>query len=99
MTIVEAALGPDHPKVAFVLNDLALLYSRQDRHAEAEPLYLRALTTRNIALPPDHPDLAASLGNYATLLRETGRPDKAEKLESRARTIRAKHAEQNPAGQ
>ncbi len=99
LAIVEIGLGHDHPETAFVLNDLALLYSKQDRHAEAEPLYQRALTIRQASLPADHPDLAESLENYAALLRETGRSDEAEEMEARASAILGKHAEQNPTGQ
>ena len=40
---MEKALGPDHPDVAQSLNNLADLYSAQGRHADAEPLYKRAL--------------------------------------------------------
>ena len=32
-------LGPDHPDVAHSLNNLAGLYQKTGRYAEAEPLY------------------------------------------------------------
>jgi tetratricopeptide (TPR) repeat protein len=78
------------------LNNLAELYRVQGRHAEAEPLYRRALAIREKTLGPDHPDVATVLVNYAALLRETGRGAEAEKLEARAQAIRAKHGEENP---
>ena len=41
-----------------ILNQLGLLYATQDRHAEAEPLYKRALAIKQKALTPGHPGLA-----------------------------------------
>ena len=43
LAIDEKALGPDHPKVARDLNNLAKLYYQQGKYSEAEPLYQRAL--------------------------------------------------------
>jgi hypothetical protein len=43
LAIDEASLGPDHPKVAIVLNNLALLLKHTNRLLEAEPLMRRAL--------------------------------------------------------
>ncbi len=41
--------------------------------------------------------MAQSLENYAALLRETGLSAEANEMEARAESIRAKHAEENPA--
>ncbi len=90
-------LGPEHPDVAIILNNLAVLYRAQGKYAEAEPLYKRALAIREEALGPDHPHVAGSLENYAALLRKTGRGDEATMMEARAKAIRAKHAKENPA--
>ncbi len=59
-------LGPDHPDVARSLNNLADLYERQGRYAEAEPLFERALAIRERAVGPDHPDTATSTNNLAS---------------------------------
>ena len=67
MAICEKALGPDHPDVAFSLNNLAFLYSKQGRYADAEPLFKRALAIREKALGPNHPDVGVSLNNLAVL--------------------------------
>ena len=72
MAILEAAFDPDHPDVAFALNNLALLYLAQGRYAEAEPLFKRALAIMEKAFGPGHPHVAVSLENYAAILRETG---------------------------
>ncbi len=37
------AFGPDDPRLALTLNNLAFLYATQGKYAEAEPLYQRAL--------------------------------------------------------
>ncbi len=74
-----------------------MLYHTQGRYAEAEPLYQRSLAIREKALGPDHPHVAQNLENYAALLRKTGRNTEATKMEARAASIRAKHAERNPA--
>ena len=43
LAIDEKSFGPDHPKVAIRLNNLALLLRVTNRLAEAEPLVRRAL--------------------------------------------------------
>jgi hypothetical protein len=44
--------------VAQSLNNLAELYRRLGRSADAEPLYKRSLAIREKVLGPDHPDIA-----------------------------------------
>ena len=69
----EKLLGPDHPEVATTLNNLALLRKSQDRPAEAEALYRRALSIFERALDPSHPSVVACRENLARLLK--GRHD------------------------
>ncbi len=69
----------------------------QGKCVENKPFYDRSLGIWGKALGPDHPSAATSLEKYAALLRVTGRGNEALKMEARAKTIRAKHAEQNPA--
>ncbi len=90
------AFGPDDPRLATSLNNLALLYKAQGKYAEAEPLLKRAFAIFEKALGPDHPNVATSLANYAAVLRKTGRTTEAAKLEARAKAIRAQHAKENP---
>jgi tetratricopeptide (TPR) repeat protein len=61
--------GPEDPRLALSLNNLALVYHAQGRYDDAEPVYQRAITITERALGPDHPNLAASLGNLAELYR------------------------------
>jgi tetratricopeptide (TPR) repeat protein len=52
---------------------LALLYSKQGRYGDAEPLYQRSLAIWEKALGRDHPYVALSLNNLAGLYRSQGR--------------------------
>ena len=61
-------LRPERPDIANSLNNLAELYVKEDRYAEAQPLYLRSLAIRKKAMGLDHPDVAESLENYAELI-------------------------------
>ncbi len=65
------------------------------RHAEAEPLFQRALAIAEKTFGPEHPNFVKSLENYAALLRTTGRNADASALEARAEAIWAKHAQDN----
>jgi len=67
-----------------------LLYYKQGKYAEAEPLYKRSLAIDEKALGPNHPAVATDLENYAALLCKTKRVAEGKKLEARAKTIRAK---------
>ncbi len=88
--------GPQDPRLAASLNNLALLYHAQGKYAEAEPLLKRALAIFEKALGPEHPNVATSLENYAVLLRKMNRQAEAAELEARARAIRTKRARENP---
>ena len=78
---------PEHPEVAFVLNNLALLYHQLDRHAEAEPMSRRALAINEKILGPEHPSVASSLNILAIVSSGLGRPGEAEPLHRRALEI------------
>ncbi len=72
LKIDEKSYGPDHPKVAIRLNNLALLLQATKRLDEAEPLMRRGLLiylsfTRNTG--HIHPHLQTVLGNYFGLLQ------------------------------
>jgi len=89
LKVAEENVGPDHPDVAAILDNLAELYKAQGEYAKAEPLYKRSLAISEKALGPDHPDVATSLENLAVLYRATNRPELAKPLEARAAKIRA----------
>ena len=57
------------------------------RHAEAEPLYRRALAIKEQVYGPEHADVALGLNNLAVLLSELGKHAEAEPLHRRALAI------------
>ena len=81
--------GPADMRLVRVLVNLAGFYRTMGRHAEAEPLYERALTMSEESLGPEHPTVAMVLENYAQLLRKIGREAEAAEMEARAKAIRA----------
>ena len=72
--------GPEDPRLAASLNNLALLYHGQGKYAEAEPLHQRSLAIQEKTLGPEHPNVAASLSNLAELYRAQGQYAEAEPL-------------------
>ncbi len=81
---------PTIPDVALSLNNLASLYDKQGRYADAEPLYKRSLAIWEKALGPDHPNVATALTNLAELYTNQGRYAEAEPLYMRSLAIREK---------
>jgi tetratricopeptide (TPR) repeat protein len=87
LAIDAQSYGPDHPRVAIRLNNLAQLLQETNRLAEAEPLMRRALAIGEQSYGPDHPTVAIRLNNLAQLLQETNRLAEAEPLMRRALAI------------
>ena len=90
LAILEKSLGPAHPNVAPILNNLALLYVTQGLYTKAEPLYERSLKIREKSFGPEHPDVATSLNNLALLYFNQKLYTKAESLHQRSLKIREK---------
>jgi len=65
----------------------AVLYRKQGKYREAEPLQRRALAILEKTLGPDHPDVAAGLKNLAKLHRFRGKNTEAAACEQRAMAI------------
>src|SRR5712691_4310083 len=72
--------GPEDPRVATTLNNLAELYRAQRKYAQAEPLYRRALAINEKTLGPAHPNVGATLHNLAGLYHAQGKYAQAESL-------------------
>ena len=87
LEVDQALLGPDHPKVAIRLNNLAQLLKATNGLSEAEPLMRRALEIDEASYGPDHLEVATDLNNLATLLLATNRLSEAEPLMRRALVI------------
>jgi tetratricopeptide (TPR) repeat protein len=90
LTILEKALGPDHPETATALSNLAEAYRSMGEYAKALPLYQRALVIVEKALGPDHPDTATTLNNLAEVYYNMGEYAQALLLCQRALAIREK---------
>ena len=84
---MRKALGPDHPKVATALNNLAQLLAGHEPAFRGRALYRRALAIDEKSLGPDHPEVAKDLNNLAELLQATNRLSEAEPLMRRALAI------------
>jgi len=77
---------------AKIANNLAWLYRREDRYADAEKTLRRALQWRQKNLPPNSVDIAYSLNNLADVYRIEGRDWEARNLlESAVRILRDSH--------
>jgi tetratricopeptide (TPR) repeat protein len=87
LALCEETFGTRHPTVATCLHNLAQLYLRQHRYAQAEPLYQRALSIWAENLRPNHPNIGTTLNQYARLLHETRRDSEAEAMKTRATEI------------
>jgi tetratricopeptide (TPR) repeat protein len=70
----------DSPELANVLERLSLLYYKQGRYLEAEPLLKKALVLRQGLLGSNDPDITISLNNLAGLYYAQGRYTEAELL-------------------
>jgi tetratricopeptide (TPR) repeat protein len=77
---------PGHPSVAVTLNALANVYRDQERYAEAEPTYRRALRVRESTLEADDSAIVETLTDLAKMLRKMGRVAEAERLEAQVGT-------------
>ncbi len=84
LAIDEHSFGPDHPRVAIHLNNLAQLLKATNRLGEAEPLMRRALAIDEHSFGADDPNVATALNNLAALFTDTNRPGEAEPLMRRA---------------
>ena len=73
--------------MAASLNNLAEIYRKQGKYAQAEPLYKRSLAIMEKALGPEHPSVATSLNNLALLYQAQGKYAEAEPLYKRALAI------------
>ena len=81
------AFGSNDLRLAVTVDALARVYETQNRYAEAEPHYRRALAIREQVLGPAHPDVASTLYRLASSYRAQHRDGDAEPLYRRAVAI------------
>lgn len=82
----EKVTGPDHPRIALLLNRLAQALQEKQNLPEAEAQLRRALAIQRKALGPS-PDTATTLMNLGSLLQALRRTEEAERLEREAVAI------------
>jgi hypothetical protein len=87
--MLEEALGPEHNATLGTRYNLALLYSKQDRFAEAEPLYKTNLAILEETRVPDKAPLVKTLASLAELYVKQGRHGEAGILSARIRLLEA----------
>ena len=84
-------------EAATLMNQLGLLLKSKALHAQAEPLFRRALRLDEAAHGESHPTVAIQLNNLAQLLKATNRLSEAEPLMRRALLIdESSHGESHP---
>lgn len=84
LAIYEKMLGPNHPDVGIVANNVAMIYHAREEYGNAEKYYKQALPIRSKALGGEHPAVLNLIMNYTHLLTTTGRRAEAERLKSYA---------------
>ena len=87
LAIDEASFGPDHPRVATDVNNLALALMNLGDLAQARKLFERALAIDEASFGPDHPDVVRDVNNLALTLQRLGDLAQARKLHERALAI------------
>jgi tetratricopeptide (TPR) repeat protein len=88
LAVIEHAAAVDDPApAARLMNQLGLLFTSKALHANAEPLYRRALAINEKRLGTDHHHVAVNLNNLALLFQATNRLGEAELLYRRALAI------------
>jgi tetratricopeptide (TPR) repeat protein len=98
LAMMEEGLGPDHPMLARVLNNLASLENSIGHREEAGERLRRALDIAERRLGPEHPAYAALLANYAAFLRQGGDKSRAKMLEAQSTQILKDSSRRNGLG-
>src|SRR6266581_8947992 len=76
----EQAFGPDHLKVAMVLNNLGVIYKCLARFAEARRVYERSLAIKEPVLGPEDCDVAVLYHNLGGLEHASGNYARGRRL-------------------
>ncbi len=87
--------GGDTANAGILIDDLAVLFSIQNRFDEAERYHKRALAMLETALVRDHKSVGQVAANLGALFNDVGRPTEAEPLLRRALTIALAQSQQD----
>ncbi|MCL4223056.1 MAG: serine/threonine-protein kinase [Myxococcales bacterium] len=88
LAIWTETLGPDHPKVAQLLNNLGLRLEAAGEFAEADRRLRRSLEIKEATFGADHPSVAITLNNLSMVADSQGRQADAGRFAERALAIR-----------
>jgi tetratricopeptide (TPR) repeat protein len=80
-------IGSFNPRLADSLNELGILYAKQHKYAQAEPVFQRALGVSVAARGSDHPDVAIILRNLGILKASLRQYAEADALLSRSLSL------------
>ncbi|HEX3846380.1 MAG TPA: tetratricopeptide repeat-containing protein kinase family protein [Steroidobacteraceae bacterium] len=80
LQIDRRVLGDDHPRIAYRLQNLAIVEQNMGDLSGAEALYVEALRREERAYGDQHPETATTKGNYGLLLEREGRLAEAAPL-------------------
>jgi serine/threonine protein kinase/Tfp pilus assembly protein PilF len=90
LALRKAVFGPEHPRVADSLSDLAAVLQDEDQLSEAEAMFRQALDMRRKLLGNEHRDVATSLSNLGVVLFKEGKLPEAEQAHRQALALRTK---------
>ncbi len=97
LPLLERTLGPRHPELGVVLNNLGNVQSYQGRRSDSLATFERGLSLREQSLGPAHPLTAGLRLNYGGQLAQVGRVDEAIAQLRRARAdLVASHGPDHP---
>ena len=80
----EKAWGAEHTSTLDTVNNLAVLYKNQDKMAEAEEMYIRALKGYEKAWGAEHTSTLNTVNTLAILYSDQGKMAEAEEMLLRA---------------
>jgi len=84
---IATSFGKDDLRYAQTCNELALVYSGEEKYQDAEKFFLRAFESYKRIKGPDDPLIAMEWNNLGGLYELAGKPDSAEPLFLRALAI------------
>lgn len=86
----RAALGDDHPSVAFNIQNLAVALRLEGKLSEAKPLFEESLALHRSIFGPEHPETILALINYGDFLRNKSELAAAETVLGEAVALQEK---------
>ena len=84
------ALGPEHPDVAAIYNNLGLAYNQKGEYDKAVEYYEKSLALKLKALGAEHPSVGTTYFNMGTAYADKGDKAKAMAYLLKAKAIRMK---------